>query len=113
MRSLLNIFCFASVMVIAFWAYQENIKTKKEVKKTEDLQKAIGHARSRLAILRAEWAYQNRPNRLQDLANLNYENLQLLPLRASHFGNVDEIGFKNVADINFDELQPTEVAERR
>tara|TARA_Y100001960_G_C14034084_1_gene522025 strand:+ start:113 stop:415 length:303 start_codon:yes stop_codon:yes gene_type:complete len=100
-------------MMIAFWAYQENIKTKKEVKKTEELQKAIGQTRSRLAILRAEWAYQNRPNRLQDLADLNYDNLQLLPLRASHFGNVDQIGFQDVADINFNELEPTEVAERR
>ena len=84
---------------LAFWAYQENIKTKNVIAKTEQLQKDIGIARARLSILNAEWAYLNRPERLAELVDLNFEQLQLVPLRASNFSEVKDINFFNDPDL--------------
>ena len=113
MRSFLYIMMFNSVIGLAFWAYKENVHTQRELAYVEEVQTSIGQARNRLAILRAEWAYQNRPHRLQDLADLNYEHLQLLPLRADHFGHVDEVGFSPdaIPVFDLDELDAIEVAQ--
>ena len=99
MRSFVYTITFAGLVGLAFWAYQENIKTKHAIAHTEKLQKEIGIARASLAILRAEWAYLNRPDRLTELVNLNYGRLQLVPLRASNFLEVDEINFLNDPDL--------------
>ena len=93
MRSFIYTLTFAFLVGLAFWAYQENIKTKNAIARTEKLQKEIGIARASLSILRAEWAYLNRPDRLTELVDLNYGRLQLVPLRASNFLEVDEINF--------------------
>ena len=93
MRSFIYSLTFAFLVGLAFWAYQENIKTKNAIVHTEKLQKEIGIARAALSILRAEWAYLNRPDRLTELVDLNYGRLQLVPLRASNFLEVDEINF--------------------
>ena len=99
MRSLIYTLTFACLVGLAFWAYQENIKTKNVIAKTEQLQKDIGVARARLSILNAEWAYLNRPERLTELVDLNFDRLQLVPLRASNFLEVDEINFLNDPDL--------------
>jgi hypothetical protein len=114
MRSFLYIMMFNAVMGLAYWAYQENVHTQHELTNVEELQDSIGQARNRLAILRAEWAYQNRPRRLQDLADLNYEHLQLLPLRADHFGHVDEVVFPPdpIPVFDLDGLEAIEIAQR-
>ena len=70
MRSFIYTLTFACLVGLAFWAYQENIKTKHSIAKTEKLQKEIGIARASLSILRAEWAYLNRPDRLTELVDL-------------------------------------------
>ena len=93
MRSFIYTVTFASLVGLAFWAYQENIKTKNDIAHTEKLQKEIGIAGARLSILNAEWAYLNRPDRLTELVDLNFGRLQLVPLRASNFLEVDEINF--------------------
>ena len=73
---------------------------------------SIGNSRSRLAILRAEWAYQNRPHRLRDLADMNYEHLQLLPLRADHFSRIEHVRFPVTPKLNLNELYVVEIANR-
>ena len=99
MRSFIYSLTFAFLVGLAFWAYQQNIKTKKAIANTEKLQKEIGIARASLSILRAEWAYLNRPDRLTELVDLNFGRLQLTPLRASNFSDVDEINFLNDPDL--------------
>jgi hypothetical protein len=99
MRSFIYSITFASLVGLAFWAYQENIKTKNVIAHTEKLQKKIGMTRARLSILRAEWAYLNRPDRLTELVDLNFSRLHLVPLRATNFLEVDEINFLNASDL--------------
>ena len=80
MRTVLYILTTFSVIGLAFWAYRENYATQQALSDADDLRYEIREAYSRLAVLKAEWAYQNRPDRLRDLAELNFNRLNLLPL---------------------------------
>lgn len=93
MRSLLYIVTALGVIALAFWAYRENYQTQAAIAQTEKLNREIGEARARLTVLRAEWAYLNRPDRLRDLTEVNFERLGLLPLRPDQFGKVDQVAF--------------------
>ncbi len=91
MRGLFYVLAAFAVMGLAFWAYQENYKTQAAISEVRDLHGQIGAAHERLGMLRAEWAYLNRPDRLADLADLNFDRLGLLPLMPDAFGAVDQI----------------------
>ncbi|MEQ6248434.1 cell division protein FtsL [Sulfitobacter sp. HNIBRBA3233] len=93
MKSVLYVLTALGVIGLAFWAYRENYATQAALNQTENLHREIRSSHARLAVLRAEWAFQNRPDRLRDLAEINYERLQLLPLHPDQFGQVDEIGY--------------------
>lgn len=98
---------------LAFWAYHENYKTQEAIEKTEQLQREIGAARERLSVLRAEWAYLNRPDRLRDLAELNFTRLGLLPLRPGQFGRVDQVAFPTqIFDQDIPITTPVEVTSQ-
>ena len=47
-----------------------------------DLRAEIADEREALAVLNAEWAYLNRPDRLRDLADLNGDRLGLAAAHA-------------------------------
>lgn len=102
MRSFLFIGLALAVMGLAFWAYSENYRTQASIAVVEDLHRDIASSRARLAVLKAEWAYLNRPDRLRDLAEMNFKTLELLPLTPDQFGAIDQIAFPS------DELPITE-----
>ncbi|MCB5197621.1 cell division protein FtsL [Loktanella sp. TSTF-M6] len=87
MRFVMYIAAALAVMGLGFWAYQENYRTQTAIKDVRRLQAQIGDAHERLGMLRAEWAYLNRPDRLTDLAELNFDRLGLLPLSPDSFGD--------------------------
>ena len=93
MRTVLYILTTFSVIGLAFWAYRENYATQQALSDADDLRYEIREAYSRLAVLKAEWAYQNRPERLRDLAEINFERLGLLPLLPEQFGAVDQVPY--------------------
>ncbi|MEE4346038.1 MAG: cell division protein FtsL [Paracoccaceae bacterium] len=93
MRSVLFVLTACAVIGLAFWAYRENYRTQEALNVTEQLQRDIGDSRARLAVLRAEWAYLNRPDRLRDLADLNFDSLGLMPMAPEQFGRVDQVAF--------------------
>ena len=66
------------VMGLAFWAYTENYETKGKLDEVAQLSRDIAEAQSRLRALKAEWAYLNRPERLLQLVNANFDELKLL-----------------------------------
>jgi hypothetical protein len=102
MRWLLYVISGLSIMCLAFWAYSENYQTQTALKEAQALQIEIGELREKLAVLRAEWAYLNRPDRLRELADLNYDRLGLLPLTPEQFARVDLVGFPS--DLGFPEI---------
>ena len=93
MKSLLYVVTAMLVIGLAFWAYHENYRTQEALNKTEELQRDIGFQRQRLGMLRAEWAYLNRPDRLRELAGLNFPRLGLLPLSPDQFGRIDQVSY--------------------
>ncbi len=93
MRAILHILTAIAVIGLAFWAYRENYATQTALSETDKLHTNIQAAHARLAVLKAEWAYQNRPERLADLAEINFERLGLLPLHPDQFGRVDEVSY--------------------
>lgn len=93
MKAVAYVLTALAVFGLALWAYQENHATQQVVNEARTLQRDIGAAQVRLGVLRAEWAYLNRPNRLLELSEINFDRLGLLPLRAVQFGRVDEVGY--------------------
>ena len=93
MRVLFFIVATLAVMGLGNWAYVENYKTKAALDEVEGLQREIGQIREELGVLRAEWAYLNPPDRLRDLADINFDRLGLLPLMPEQFGAVSDVGY--------------------
>ena len=91
MRAVMIVVAALTVMGLAFWAYQENYATQQQIKRVRSLHAQIGDAHERLGMLRAEWAYLNRPDRLIDLAEINFDRLGLLPLAPEAFGDIASI----------------------
>ena len=93
MRSLMYVLTFLTVIAAAFWAYHENYKTQAALSEAQAVRSDIAEARARLSVLRAEWAYLNRPDRLRDLSEVNFERLGLMPFEPDQFGRVDQIAY--------------------
>ena len=93
MRGLLYVASVLGVMALAFWAYRENYNTQAAQRGANDLKREIAALHQAIRVQRAEWAYLNRPERLQELADLNFERLGLLPLDPAQFGEVVTIPY--------------------
>lgn len=91
MRGFLTILAALAVIALGYWAYYQNIQTQQAIRAVERLQRDIVEERERLAVLRAEWAYLNRPDRLRELVDLNFERLNLLPMTPGQFAVMDEV----------------------
>ncbi len=110
MRSFLFAVSALAIVGLAFWAYRENYATQQSLRDVRALHEEIGAARTRLAVLNAEWAYLNRPDRLRDLVELNFDRLELLPLAPEAFGRVDQVAYPP-KEIDFEAVtQPVEIS---
>ncbi len=93
MRPLLYVLSFLAVLGLGFWAYRENYTTQAALRDVASLQDEIANLHESLAIQRAEWAYLNRPERLRDLAVLNFDRLGLLPMEPHQFGHAADVAY--------------------
>jgi len=93
MRPVLYILSFLAVLASAFWAYRENYATQGQLKHIAALQDEIATLRENIALQRAEWAYLNRPDRLRELATINFDRLGLLPMEPEQFGQLGQIAY--------------------
>lgn len=91
MRNALLLLAALGVLGLAFWAYKENYRTKASIDQMSVVRNDIAMLRESLGVLRAEWAYLNRPDRLQELVNLNFDRLGLVPFEAAQFATVAQV----------------------
>lgn len=97
MKGLIYVGLALAVMGLGFWAYRENYATQASLKEVRELRAEIASAQARLDRLHAEWAYLNRPDRLRDLAELNFQRLEILPMRPEAFAGVEEVPMPGAA----------------
>ncbi|MDZ4136214.1 MAG: cell division protein FtsL [Paracoccaceae bacterium] len=109
MRPLLYICSAVSLMALAFWAYHENYATQRALREVAGLQRDIVSLRAALSLQRAEWAYLNRPERLRDLAAINFDRLGLLPLEPEQFGSADQVVYPAPPPLLPPDLDPVDV----
>lgn len=93
MRSLLYLTTALVVMGLAFWAYRENYRTQDAIKQMVSIQYQIGGLRQDIGTLRAEWSFLNRPERLRELVNLNFDKLKLVPMTSDQFVDINQIAY--------------------
>ena len=91
MKGLIYVGLALAVMGLGFWAYRENYATQASLKEVREVKAEIAAAQARLDRLDAEWAYLNRPDRLRDLVELNFQRLELLPMRPETFATVEVV----------------------
>jgi hypothetical protein len=93
MRPVLYILSFLALIALGFWAYRENYATQASLKHVQALQQQIADLREGLSVQRAEWAYLNRPDRLRELAAINFDRLGLLPMEPGQFGTPGQVAY--------------------
>ena len=93
MKPLFYILSVLTVIALAVWAYRENYATRAALRELDSLRAEIGTLRETRSVLAAEWAWLNRPERLRDLADMNFDTLGLLPLRPDQFGRVGDVPY--------------------
>ncbi len=93
MRALLYAATVLMVMGLAFWAYRENYRTQAAIDDMNRVQNEIAGLREQLGVLRAEWAFLNRPERLRELVDLNFDRLRLVPVQADQFVDTTHVDY--------------------
>jgi hypothetical protein len=93
MRPFLSAALAVPVLGLALWAYAQDNRTQLALREQAGLEQALAAKRDQLAVLEAEWAYLNRPERLRDLARLNDARLGLVPITAESFARLDQVPY--------------------
>ena len=70
-----------------------NYATQEALDRVADLREQIAAEREALAVLNAEWAYLNRPDRLRELVDRNAEALGLAELTPDQFGEAAMVAY--------------------
>lgn len=111
MKQLGYLVAVIAVMGMAFWAYRENYRTQTRIGEMSRVRAEISDLRERLGLLRAEWAYLNRPERLRELVDLNFDRLLLVPLTPEQFVAIPQIAWPDPADAHPDPEARPEAGE--
>ena len=93
MRLLLYVSAVVLVVVCATWAYRVNYATQEAMGRVAELRTEIAGEREAIAVLNAEWAYLNRPDRLKVLVARNEAALGLVELTPDQFGEASMVAF--------------------
>ena len=93
MRPVLYVLSFLAMLATAFWAYRENYATQHQLKLMAAVQDEIATLHEEIGLQRAEWAYLNRPERLRELATLNFDRLGLLPMEPEQLGTSAQVSY--------------------
>ncbi|MCV6574444.1 MAG: hypothetical protein OIF58_01810 [Cohaesibacter sp.] len=97
MGRFLNLVLFCGVLLGAFWLYQVKQQARETEAQIADLQRQIDVEKEALLLLKAEWSYLNRPERVQKLAERFAEQLGLKEVKAHQIGKEEDLPEKSVS----------------
>ncbi|MEH6545986.1 MAG: hypothetical protein V7701_06145 [Sneathiella sp.] len=78
------------VAAVSYGLYQLSYEVQSLEKNLASLDKNISDNRETIRILKAEWAYQNRPDVLQSLATTHLPLLLIAPYQVADLGQIPE-----------------------
>lgn len=93
MRTLFYLFSLTALIGFATWTYKVNYATRDAERRVARLEQAITAEQEKIEVLKSEWAYLNRPERLLRLAEANFDVLRLGPIDADHYANAGQVAF--------------------
>ncbi len=93
MRGFLVFVSAAGVIGLAYWAYSVNHATQQALAQKRALEREIVGLDEAIDVQQAEWAYLNRPGRLRELAEANFDDLELIPMQTYHFSHPERIPY--------------------
>tara|TARA_Y100001934_G_C12184905_1_gene693458 strand:- start:174 stop:533 length:360 start_codon:yes stop_codon:yes gene_type:complete len=101
MRLFIYINSLTVLFFVAIWAYSINYESRAVLKRNNALSSEIKKEEDYLSILTAEWAYLNRPERLESLAEKFFSSLKLMPVSQNNFVNINLIGYHSLVEAPF------------
>lgn len=93
MKSLFLLVGLVLMGSVAMWSYRVNYATRDVMRHVASLERQIADERQTMAVLRAEWAYLNRPDRLLALSEKHFDALRLMPLHPDHFSDATTVAY--------------------
>mgnify|MGYP007096396099 CR=1 FL=1 len=93
MRAFIYVVVFLGLLGLGTWAYSENYDMRARASEVSKLQREIGTLRDAISTQKAEWAYLNRPDRLRELVDLNFDQLALMPMDAAQLGRAAWVAY--------------------
>ena len=93
MRTFFYIMSCVLVAGFAAWSYNVNLETRTIFAKARLLESSITAEKEKIDVLKAEWAYLNRPERLIRLAEANFGELGLLPLSPDNLADAADVAY--------------------
>ena len=106
MRYFVYLFSIGVLLFSATWAYRVNYETREVVNRIKMLQDQIQKEEEKLIMLEGEWAYLNRPDRLDELAERFFAKLSLMPISADNYAKIDILGFRNTYEFEPYSIEP-------
>ncbi|HEV7260861.1 MAG TPA: hypothetical protein VGN82_23980 [Bosea sp. (in: a-proteobacteria)] len=88
MIKLLHVIAIGALVSSALYAYTIKYETTLEAEQLQKIRKKAQRERDAIAVLKAEWQYLNRPDRLQALAD---RHLDLQPFSVSQVVRIADI----------------------
>lgn len=111
MKRLINFVLFCLVLLGAFWLYQVKHQAKMTEAQIATLQKQIADEKEALLLLKAEWSYLNRPERVQQLASRFAEQLGLKAVTTYQIGEKSDLPERPAGDFGADGRAPETIDE--
>ena len=95
---------------LAFWAYSVSSQTRAASIKLHSLKAEIRKEHERISVLKSEWAYLNRPERLRHLVELNFEKLGLVQITDVNYGEATMVPYPSPDQLeNLPEIDNSEI----
>ncbi len=86
--------------VLAYWAYSISSETRAASIELRALKSEIRKEHERISVLRSEWAYLNRPERLRHLVELNFDELGLVQITEQNYSETSVVPFASQEDLD-------------